>query len=87
MTAKIKASSKVACDVPLLYTREKAACMLSISVRSLDHLIRQKSFKVQKIGKKILIHQKELQRFAGANHYGSVKGEPTATSSATSQNA
>jgi hypothetical protein len=44
MAPKIKVKEvcikvKEVCERPLLYHRSKAACMLGISVRSLDHLI------------------------------------------------
>jgi excisionase family DNA binding protein len=56
----------------LLYPRKEAAYLLGISVRSLDYLIANKKLKLQKIGKRVLIRRKELERFASANHYGSV---------------
>ena len=61
----------------LLYPRREAAFQLGISVRSLDYLIANKQLSFRKIGKRVLIHYRELQRFAGANHFGSVT---TATS-------
>ncbi len=67
MAPKIKA--KEVCERPLLYHRSKAACMLGISVRSLDYLIANKKIRAQKIAKRVLIHEKELQRFAKANHH------------------
>jgi hypothetical protein len=62
MAPKMKA--KEVCERPLLYHRSKAACMLGISVRSLDYLIASKKIRSQKIAKRVLIHEKELQRFA-----------------------
>jgi excisionase family DNA binding protein len=56
----------------LLYPRKDAAFQLGISVRSLDYLISNKKINFRKIGKRVLIHHKELERFASANHYGSV---------------
>jgi excisionase family DNA binding protein len=53
----------------LLYPRKEAAFQLGISVRSLDYLIANKRLKFQKIGGRVLIHWKELERFASANHY------------------
>jgi len=56
----------------LLYPRKDAAFQLGISVRSLDYLISNKKLTFQKIGKRVLVHRKELERFASANHYDSV---------------
>jgi excisionase family DNA binding protein len=56
----------------LLYPRKDTAFQLGISVRSLDYLIANKKLRFQKIGKRVLIHYKEQERFASANHYGSV---------------
>jgi excisionase family DNA binding protein len=56
----------------LLYPRKDAAYLLGISVRSLDYLIANKQLHFQKIGKRVLIHRKELERFASTNHYRSV---------------
>ena len=43
--------------------------MLGISVRSLDYLIAGQHLRTQKIAKRVLIHARELERFARANHY------------------
>jgi excisionase family DNA binding protein len=56
----------------LLYPRKDAAFQLGISVRSLDYLISNKKINFRKIGKRVLIHHKELERFAASNHYSSV---------------
>lgn len=56
----------------LLYPRKDAAFQLGISVRSLDYLISNKKINFRKIGKRVLIHHKDLERFASGNHYGSV---------------
>jgi excisionase family DNA binding protein len=56
----------------LLFPRRDAAFQLGISVRSLDYLISNKKINFRKIGKRVLIHWKELERFASANHYESV---------------
>ena len=56
----------------LLYPRKDAAFQLGISLRSLDYLIANQKIRFQKIGSRVLIHHKELERFASANHYGTV---------------
>jgi hypothetical protein len=52
----------------LLYSRKAAAEALSISIRSLDHLLSQKAFNTRRIGRKVLIPRGELVRFAQGNH-------------------
>jgi excisionase family DNA binding protein len=61
----------------LLYPRKEAAYQLGISVRSLDYLVSSKKIRCQKIGRRTLFHHKELERFASANHYGTVADAPT----------
>ena len=56
----------------ILYPRREAAFQLGISLRSLDYLIAKRKLRFQKVGSRVLIHQKELDRFASANHYESV---------------
>jgi len=53
----------------LLYPRKDAAYQLGISVRSLDYLIADKKLRSQKTGGRVLIHWKELERFAASNHH------------------
>jgi excisionase family DNA binding protein len=48
----------------LLYDRKTAATLLSISVRSLDYLIAEGSIRVRRLGGRVLITRKELERFA-----------------------
>jgi hypothetical protein len=51
-------------DAPrLLCARKQAACLLSISVRSLDYLIADGFINVQRSGKRVLIPHAELVRF------------------------
>ena len=52
----------------LLYPRKHAAYKLGISLRSLDHLIANKKIRAQRLAKRVLIHHKELERFARSNH-------------------
>jgi excisionase family DNA binding protein len=56
----------------LLYPRKDAAHMLGISVRALDYLIANKKINFRRIGSRVLIHHRELEKFASANHYESV---------------
>jgi len=58
----------------LLLSREAAAAVLSISRRSLDYLIANKAISVRRIGSRVLIPVKDLQRFARAYHPSRVAG-------------
>jgi excisionase family DNA binding protein len=58
----------------LLLSREAAAALLSISRRSLDYLIANKAISVRRIGSRVLIPVKDLQRFASADHPSRVAG-------------
>jgi excisionase family DNA binding protein len=57
----------------LLYTRADAACMLSISERSLDYLIASKEINTRRVGRRVLIPRSELLRFARGNHTDSIR--------------
>ena len=57
----------------LLYTRADAACMLSISERSLDYLIASKELNTRRVGRRVLIPRSELLRFARGNHTDSIR--------------
>ena len=67
-------SNAITLQSRILHPRKDAAYLLGISIRSLDYLVANKALKFQKIGKRVLIHRKELERFAGGNHYGGVDG-------------
>jgi hypothetical protein len=48
----------------ILLDRKRAAAMLSISVRALDYLTSSGAIRVRRIGGRVLVPIKELQRFA-----------------------
>lgn len=48
----------------ILHPRQDAARLLAISIRKLDHLIKTKQINFIKIGKRTLIAQAELEKFA-----------------------
>jgi excisionase family DNA binding protein len=51
----------------LLYSRKEAAYRLSLSVRKLDYLIEQGHLKVTRIGRKVTVHAKQLEKFASGD--------------------
>ncbi len=52
----------------LLYTLKEAALLLDIPLRSVNHLISCQAFRTTKVGKRQLIHRKELQRYMDSIH-------------------
>lgn len=42
--------------------------MLSLSLRKLDYLIEQGHLKVTRIGRKVTVHSRELEKFATGDH-------------------
>jgi excisionase family DNA binding protein len=54
----------------LLFTRSESAQLLSISLRTLDHLQARKEIKTRRVGRKVLIPASELARFAQQDHVG-----------------
>jgi hypothetical protein len=52
----------------LLFTRREASYALGISIRSLDYLVGAKQLAHRRLGKKVMIAAKELERFARADH-------------------
>jgi excisionase family DNA binding protein len=49
----------------LLYTRAESAEMLSLSVRTVDRLIATGKLRVRQMGRRMLIHHADLEKFAG----------------------
>jgi excisionase family DNA binding protein len=52
----------------IFFSRSEAASLLSISLRTLDNLQARKEIHVRRVGRKVLIHRDELQRFARRDH-------------------
>jgi excisionase family DNA binding protein len=63
-----KPSARVSVDEKLLVSRQEAAQILSIGLRSLDYLVANKQLAFRRIGSRILIAMSDLQRFARADH-------------------
>jgi len=51
-------------DEKILFDRKSAAAAIGISIRGLDYLISTGKLRVRRLGKRVLIHRVELQRFA-----------------------
>jgi excisionase family DNA binding protein len=52
----------------ILYSRKQAATALSLSVRSIDHLIKNGQIQHRRLGKRVLVHEDDLVRFANSTH-------------------
>jgi hypothetical protein len=57
----------------LLYSRRDAAEALSLSIRSVDYLITTRRLSTRRIGSKILIPARDIQRFAREDHPDAVR--------------
>lgn len=55
-------------DSKLLVTRKEAALMLSISLRFLEGLIGRKELRARRLGRRVLIERRELERFVRRDH-------------------
>lgn len=49
----------------LLYSKKESAQTLSLSQRTIDALIARRELKVKRVGKRVLITGKSLQKFVG----------------------
>jgi excisionase family DNA binding protein len=49
----------------LLYSRKEAAAQLSVCLSTLDQLVARGELKVRRIGARILVPRKELERLVG----------------------
>ena len=52
----------------LLFSKKTAAAMLGLGVRSLEYLIAAKEIEVRRVGRRILIPRKSLEKFAMRDH-------------------
>lgn len=58
----------------LLYSREEAAQLLSVSERTIDYYLARNELEWKMVGRRKLITASSLRAFARSNHYGPVKG-------------
>lgn len=55
-------------QVKLLIDRKEAAARLSISLRTLDALLATRQLPAKRVGRRVLIHTRDLEKFAAASH-------------------
>lgn len=58
----------------LLFSQKEAARILGVSLRTLQNLVATKRIPVRRIGRRALIHRKDLEAFARRDH-PSIGGE------------
>lgn len=52
----------------LLFSQKEAARILGISLRTLQNLIATRQIRVRRIGRRVLVHRKDLEAFARHDH-------------------
>jgi excisionase family DNA binding protein len=57
----------------LLFSEKESAHVLSVSLRTVQNLIATKQLKVRRIGRRVLIHRKDLEAFARRDHPSAIE--------------
>jgi len=52
----------------LLLDRKRSANLLSISLRTLDALLARRELAPTRVGRRVLIHRRDLEKFAARSH-------------------
>jgi excisionase family DNA binding protein len=52
----------------LLFSQKEAASILSVSLRTIQNLIFAKQLPIRRIGRRTLVHRKDLEAFARRDH-------------------
>jgi excisionase family DNA binding protein len=55
-------------QLKLLIDRKEAAARLSISLRTLDTLLASRQLPSKRLGRRVLIHTRDLEKFAAVSH-------------------
>jgi len=55
-------------SLKLLFSQKQSACILGVSLRTLQNLIASNQIPVRRIGRRVLIHRKALEAFARRDH-------------------
>jgi excisionase family DNA binding protein len=58
----------------LLFSKSASAELLDISIRTLEHLITAGQIPIQRIGRRVVISRRALDKFAHSNHASSRGG-------------
>jgi excisionase family DNA binding protein len=52
----------------LLFSQKEAALILGVSLRTIQNLIFAKQLPIRRIGRRVLVHRKDLEVFARRDH-------------------
>jgi excisionase family DNA binding protein len=52
----------------LLFSQKEAALILGVSLRTIQNLIFAKQLPIRRIGRRVLVHRKDLEAFARRDH-------------------
>ena len=58
----------------LLFSQKEAASILGVSLRTIQNLVFAKELPIRRIGRRVLVHCKDLETFARRDHFASSKG-------------
>ena len=62
---------------PILVSKREAATLLSVSMRTIDNLLRAGERRPRRVGKRVLFSRTELDRFARQDHSTKLAAEGT----------
>jgi excisionase family DNA binding protein len=55
-------------EFKLLFTQKESAAALAVSLRTVQHLIESGTLPVRRIGRRVLVHRRDLEAFARGDH-------------------
>jgi excisionase family DNA binding protein len=58
----------------LLFSQKEAASILGVSLRTIQNLVVAKELPIRRIGRRVLVHRKDLETFARRDHFAFCKG-------------
>jgi excisionase family DNA binding protein len=61
-------------SIKLLFSLREVSSILGLSLRTIQNLISSKKLPVRRIGRRVLVHRKNLESFARRDHVASDKG-------------
>lgn len=68
MPMRARGCTKVLTEAKILVTRSEAAILLSVSLRTLDHLVAAGELSPRHIGKRVLFARRDLEVFSRGDH-------------------
>jgi len=68
MAAASDKTGRAPVEGQLLYAVPQAACVLGLSARTLWNFIAHGEIRIRRVGTRVLLHRKELEKFAARDH-------------------